>query len=120
MLPSQRLLRDYTHHTKAAAGFSASVDRQLMESAQTSDSSEMEKCVFLLMDEMHIKEDIVYDKHSGMLSKCIIIHVLCRAAFMRGGDIVCMQPCYVYDINLQVQSLAIYQPWGNQFSLGNL
>ena len=26
-----------------------------------------EKYVFLLLDEMHIKEDLIFDKHSGML-----------------------------------------------------
>lgn len=55
-LPSQRTLRDYTYYTKACAGFSTEVDRQLMEVANC---PEREKYV---VDEMHVKED---DKHTG-------------------------------------------------------
>ena len=33
--------------------------------AQTSE--DWQKCVVLILDEMHIKEDLVYDKHSGEL-----------------------------------------------------
>ena len=64
-LPSQRTLRDYTYYTTAFTGFSADVDKQLMEVANTSTCPERDMCVVLLMDEMHIKEDIVYDKHTG-------------------------------------------------------
>ena len=65
-LPSQRTLRDYTYYTKAACGFSEDIDRQLMEAANIQSCADHEKYVVLLMDEMHIKEDLVYDKHSGM------------------------------------------------------
>jgi len=65
-LPFQRSLRDYTYYTKAVCGFSEAVDRQLMEAANTQTCADHEKYVVLLMDEMHIKEDLVYDKHSGM------------------------------------------------------
>ena len=64
-LPSQRTLRDYTYYTKAKAGFSCEVDHQLIVAAKIDICPEREKYVVIIMDEMHIKEDIVYDKHSG-------------------------------------------------------
>lgn len=65
-LPSQRTLRDYTYFTKAKAGFSDDVDQQLMTAAKIKEASEREKHVLITMDEMHIKEDLVYDKHTGL------------------------------------------------------
>jgi len=81
-LPSQRTLRDYAYYTKAKCGFSDEVDEQLMEAAKISNCEEKDKYVVLLMDEMHIREDIVYDKHSGemlvfntsLLITCANIH----------------------------------------------
>ena len=64
-LPSQRTLRDYTYYTKAKFGFGVDVDQQLMEAAHIHTCPEREKYIALVMDEMHINEDIVYDKHSG-------------------------------------------------------
>ena len=64
-LPSQRTLRDYTHFTKASCGFSREVDQQLVEYSKVRTCSEMDKCIVILMDEMKVKENLVYDKHSG-------------------------------------------------------
>lgn len=64
-LPSQRTLRDYTHYTQAATGFSSAVDKQLMDIAAIDTCPERDKHIIILMDEMHIKENLVYDKHSG-------------------------------------------------------
>ncbi len=64
-LPSQRTLRDYTHFTNATTGFSSEVDQQLIDTAKMKTCPEREKCVVILMDEMHIKEDLVYNKHTG-------------------------------------------------------
>jgi len=36
-----------------------------MEQADVLNCEEKDKHVILLMDEMHIKEDVVYDKHTG-------------------------------------------------------
>ena len=66
-LPSQRTLRDYTHYVRSTTGFSAEVDEQLIEAAKVAKAEEWEKCVVLVMDEKHVKEDLVYDKHSGAL-----------------------------------------------------
>ena len=67
MLPSQRTLRDYTHYVKASTGFSAEVDKQLMDAVKPDTAHEREKYVALVMDEMHLKENLVYDKHTGAL-----------------------------------------------------
>jgi len=67
VLPSQRTLRDYTHHISARIGFSHEVDLQLMDAANIQTCEEWQKCVALVFDEMHIREDLVYDKHSGAL-----------------------------------------------------
>ena len=64
-LPLQRTLKDYTHYIQATPGFSPKVDQQLMEAAEIATCPEFKKYVFLLLDEMHVKEDLVYDKHTG-------------------------------------------------------
>ena len=66
-LPSQRTLRDYTHHCKNTVGFSTELDKQLMDDAHFQSLCNREKLVCLIGDEMHIREDLVYDKHSGDL-----------------------------------------------------
>ena len=50
-----------------SVGFSFAVDKMLMQAAIVNTSTEREKCVLLLLDEMHIREDLVYDKHSRAL-----------------------------------------------------
>ena len=64
-LPSQRTLRDYTHYITTSIGFSAEVDNDLAHVADL--SQDLNKYVILIIDEMHIKEDLVYDKHEGCL-----------------------------------------------------
>ena len=67
VLPSQRTLRDYTHLTMASTGFSTDVDTQLIKMANLSSCPERGKFVIILADEMHIKQSIVYDKHTGII-----------------------------------------------------
>ena len=64
-LPSQRTLRDYTYYNKACTGFSAGTDEELVRLLQGCE--EWQKIVLLLLDEMYIKEDIVYNKHTGRI-----------------------------------------------------
>ena len=64
-LPSQRTLRDYAHYAKAEAGFSTAVDEQLIGASEVATCPEWKKCVLIIMDEMHIREDLVYNKFSG-------------------------------------------------------
>ena len=66
-LPSQRTLRDYTHFVKAATGFSEEVDKQLAMVADTEKCLEQERYTVILIDEMYIKEDLVYNKHTNAL-----------------------------------------------------
>lgn len=66
-LPSQRTLRDYTHYISAHIGFSGQVDMELLRAANYKELQEWEKCITLLIDEMHLKEDLVYDKVTGAL-----------------------------------------------------
>ncbi len=61
-LPSQRTLRDYTHYVKTTVVFSTDVDRQLMERADIQTCPEREKYV---LDEMDVKQELVYDKQTG-------------------------------------------------------
>ena len=64
-LPSQRTLRDYTHYSTTTIGFSHEVDQHLVDVADL--SHDLHKYVVLIIDEMHIKEELVYDKHQGSL-----------------------------------------------------
>ena len=63
--PSQRTLRDYTYYITTSIGFSAEVDSDLAHVADL--SQDLSKYVTLIIDEVHIKEDLVYDKHEGCL-----------------------------------------------------
>ncbi len=64
-LPSERTLRDYTHWIRAGVGFIPEVDAQLVNEAKI--TSEKDKFVVLSWDEMKIKEDLVFDKHTCTL-----------------------------------------------------
>ena len=56
---------DYSHWNKGNLGFSATVNKQLIEEANIKD--EKDKYVTLILDEMKIREDLVFDKHSCSL-----------------------------------------------------
>eukprot|EP00731_Ephydatia_muelleri_P009106 Em0004g1444a len=60
-LPSQRTLRDYTHYVEAKCGFSVEIDSMLKSASKVDTCPESEKCTILLIDEMHIREDLVYE-----------------------------------------------------------
>ena len=64
-LPLQKTLRDYTYYTSINIGFSDAVDEQLLRMADM--SKEMNKYMGLVLDEVHIRADLVYDKHVGSL-----------------------------------------------------
>ena len=66
-LPTQRTLKDYTYFTSTTIGFSADVNRQLMSAAKLSSCADYEKCIILVIDEVYIKEDLVFDKQNGNL-----------------------------------------------------
>ena len=50
---------------KASTGFLADVDKQMFEAAQLGSCKSYLKLVIILLDEMHLREDLVYDKNSG-------------------------------------------------------
>ena len=64
-LPSERTLRDYTHYFKSVAGFNPDVNLQLQREVDLQSLSVSKRYVVLVIDEMKIKEDLVYDKNSG-------------------------------------------------------
>ena len=66
-LQSQWTFRDCTHYVQASTGFSTEVDRMLMQAAAVDICPEREKCTILLLDEMHICKDLVFDKHTGAM-----------------------------------------------------
>ena len=50
---------------KVCAGFTVEMDHQLFQAMKLETCSAWQKLVVLLLDEMHIREDLVYDKHCG-------------------------------------------------------
>ena len=76
VLPSERTLRDYTHFVKAEPGFHPGIDEQICREAKLDSIPEYQKYVCLVFDEMKVKEDLVYDKHSASL-----------LGFVRIGDV---------------------------------
>lgn len=62
-LPSERLLRDYTHFIKSKPGFSSELDQLLADESQVKTLPEWKRHVVLVLDEMKVKESLVFDKH---------------------------------------------------------
>ena len=51
----------------ATTGFSAALDKQLMQAAEVEKCPDWQKHVVVVLDEMYIKEDLVYNKHTCAL-----------------------------------------------------
>ena len=66
-MPTERTLRDYTHHFKGTVGFNAKLDEQLFRESDVANLEDWQKYVVLMFDEMKVKEDLVYDKRTGEL-----------------------------------------------------
>lgn len=66
-LPSQRTLQGYSNAIKAVTGFSKDVNMHLMEAVHLDTSPNYHKFIIILIDKMHVKEDMVYSKHNGRL-----------------------------------------------------
>ena len=64
-MPSERTLRDYTHYFSSQPGYQVDLNLQLQKEANVGPLPESRRYVSLLIDEMKIKEDLIYDKHSG-------------------------------------------------------
>ena len=66
-LPSERTLRDHTHYFKNQPGFLPELNQQVQKESSIDSLSESKRYVALLIDEMKIKEELVYDKHTGQV-----------------------------------------------------
>ena len=67
-LPSDRTLRDYRHFASSTPGFSRDVDLQLLDLVKVQEPADLANYVSVIIDEMYIKEDLVFDKHTGSLT----------------------------------------------------
>ena len=65
VLPSRRRLRDYKNYIRPTSGFNNEIIAELTRTVEN--FSEQEKYCVLLMDEMKLQEDLVWDKHTGDL-----------------------------------------------------
>ena len=66
-LPSDRTLRDYKHSSTSKVGFSHELDLELFEVVAKLRPQQLAKYVGLTLDEMHVKEGLFFDKHTGKL-----------------------------------------------------
>ena len=64
-LPSERTLRDYSNVFESKVGFQDEVDKQLLDEVNAKSLPPSRKFVGLILDEMKLKEGIVYNKTSG-------------------------------------------------------
>ena len=64
-LPSERTLRDYTHYFRHRSGYQLELNEQLQKEAKLKDLPENRRYCSLVLDEMKIKENLVYDKFDG-------------------------------------------------------
>ena len=64
-LPTGRTLRDYRHMSTSQPGFSAVADQQLLDLIHQVRPKHLAKYVLIIMDEMYIKEGLVYNKATG-------------------------------------------------------
>ena len=53
------------YYAEASVRFSSAVDKILMQASKVETCPYREKCVLLLLDEMHFSESLVYDKNSA-------------------------------------------------------
>ena len=60
-------MSDYRHFSPARCGFSAAADRQLLEVLQQHKPAHLTKYVVIVLDEMYIKEGLVFQRSSGAL-----------------------------------------------------
>ena len=99
-LPSERTLRDYTHYVKARSGFQDDVDEELVKEAKLKDLPNWKKHVVVLLDEMKLKENLVYDKHEANV-----------VGFVDVGDfnnqIIELEECSSSDVSLLLHVLVL-------------
>ena len=70
-LPSERTLRGYTNYIKCVPGYQQEVVDMMRQESKCDELPEAKRYVTILLDEMKVKEDIVYDKFTGnMIGFC--------------------------------------------------
>ena len=62
-LPSLGTLKDYRNYVRPTQGFSPEVIKDLSEKIK--EFSEQERYISILLDEMRIQEDLVWEKNTG-------------------------------------------------------
>ena len=67
-LPSEHTLRDYGHFASSTHGFSRDVDLQLLDLVKVQEPAHLANYVSVIIDEMYIKEGLVFDKHTDSLT----------------------------------------------------
>ena len=67
-LPSERTLNDYKHFAPSTFGFSTSSDLQLLDQIKRQQPTHLAKYVGIKIDEMYIKEGLVFNKSNGSLT----------------------------------------------------
>ena len=72
-LSSKQTLRYYTHTCVVSSGFCNSIDDRLIQDASFDGVADWQEHVVLIFDEMHIKEDLVFNKTTGLLKGFIIV-----------------------------------------------
>lgn len=68
-LPSQGILYNYSNYTETGTGFQSRVTEQLIATAEKRGlyDEEYRRYVGIIQDEVRIKQDLVYNKHTGEL-----------------------------------------------------
>ncbi len=54
-------------YVRSSTGFSDEVDKLLLDASKRERAGDLNKYVVLVLDEMYVREDLVYDKHTGAL-----------------------------------------------------
>lgn len=71
-LPSQRTLRDYKHSCPSRSGFSVDTDLQLLDLLRKQKPAHLAKYVTVVLDEMYVKEGLVFENHQVLLLDSLI------------------------------------------------
>ena len=66
-LPSERTLRDYSNYIQTKSGYQHEVMEQLCNEAKIETLDDPRKHVSILVDEMKVKESLVYNKFNGKI-----------------------------------------------------
>lgn len=64
-LVSERTLRDYTNYFESKPGFQLEVNKQLVKESRVKTLTEAKKFCGIVLDEMKVKENLVYNKYAG-------------------------------------------------------